>query len=58
MNATDIDLDDPFRYLMYVAFDETLPIGMHIDLTYRRDLAFTHCYLECRGRRDLSAAAY
>jgi radical SAM protein with 4Fe4S-binding SPASM domain len=58
MNATDLDIDDPFRYLMYIAFEETIPIGMHIDLTYRCDLACTHCYLESRGRREMSVEEY
>lgn len=35
-----------------------VPLGVHIDVTYRCDLDCVHCYLADRQRRELSLAEY
>jgi radical SAM protein with 4Fe4S-binding SPASM domain len=47
-----------WEYLRDVAMEETIPLGMHVDLTYRCDLACSHCYLEDRSRRELTLPEY
>jgi AdoMet-dependent heme synthase len=49
---------DTWAYLSRIAIEEVIPIGFHVDLTYRCDLACSHCYLEDRRRRELTVAEY
>jgi radical SAM protein with 4Fe4S-binding SPASM domain len=46
------------RYLVQRARQHVVPLGVHIDVTYRCDLACVHCYLEDRKRQELSLAEY
>ncbi|MCA9562821.1 MAG: radical SAM protein [Myxococcales bacterium] len=52
------DASHPYFYLMEVAFEDTIPLGWHVDLTYRCDLACVHCYLEDRKREELTLEEY
>ena len=42
------------RELNRHAVANNIPLGTHIDLTYRCDLACKHCYLEERIKRELT----
>lgn len=46
------------RYLVTRARQHGVPLGVHIDVTYRCDLACVHCYLEDRKRQELSLDEY
>ena len=46
------------RYLVTRARQHVVPLGVHIDVTYRCDLACVHCYLEDRKRQELSLEEY
>ena len=52
------DTDNPYYFLMQVAFEDTIPLGWHVDLTYRCDLSCSHCYLEDRRRREMTVDEY
>ena len=49
---------DPATYVKLIALQENIPLGVHVDLTYRCDLACTHCYLETRKRKELTLDEY
>lgn len=51
-------VQSPYDYLVEVAFQDTIPLGWHVDLTYRCDLSCSHCYLEDRRRRELTLEEY
>lgn len=40
------------------AREKSIPLSVHIDVTYRCDLACVHCYLDERDRRELTLAEY
>ena len=46
------------RYLVQRARQHIVPLGVHIDVTYRCDLACVHCYLEDRKRQELTLTEY
>ena len=46
------------RYLVTRARQHVVPLGVHIDVTWRCDLACVHCYLEDRKRQELSLEEY
>ncbi|MBN1947111.1 MAG: radical SAM protein [Bradymonadales bacterium] len=51
---TAFDDIHPVDYLVETAIREIIPLGVHLDLTYRCDLACVHCYLKDRGRQELT----
>jgi radical SAM protein with 4Fe4S-binding SPASM domain len=57
LDVVEQDLD-AYKYLRDIAFQDVIPLGMHVDLTYRCDLACTHCYLAVRQRRELTTSEY
>ena len=42
-----------FEAVVQRAVDETIPIGVHLDLTHRCDLSCVHCYLSQRRKNEL-----
>ncbi len=51
--------DHPVRaHLVNKAIEHVVPIGVHIDVTYRCDLGCVHCYLTDRKRKELTLAEY
>lgn len=46
------------RYLVQRARAHQVPLGVHVDVTLRCDLACQHCYLDDRRRNELSLAEY
>jgi radical SAM protein with 4Fe4S-binding SPASM domain len=45
-------------YLVKRAQEHVVPLGVHVDVTYRCDLDCVHCYLSDRERAELGLAEY
>ena len=54
----DPDIDHPYFHLIDVAVEDRVPLGFHVDVTYRCDLSCAHCYLEDRKRVELTLDEY
>ena len=52
------DPSHPYYHLINVAFEDRIPLGFHVDLTYRCDLSCAHCFLEDRKRTELQLEDY
>ena len=50
--------DGARAYLIRRAQQHLVPLGVHIDVTYRCDLDCVHCYLEDRKREELTLEEY
>jgi radical SAM protein with 4Fe4S-binding SPASM domain len=50
--------DNARAYLVRRAQEHVVPLGVHVDVTYRCDLDCVHCYLSDRDRNELSLAEY
>jgi radical SAM protein with 4Fe4S-binding SPASM domain len=50
--------DNARAWLVRRAQDLVVPIGVHVDITYRCDLDCVHCYLADRKRAELTLAEY
>ena len=57
MEAVDVT-DHARAYLVQRAQEHLVPLGVHIDVTYRCDLDCVHCYLSDRDRDELSLEEY
>lgn len=58
MEAVDTKEGGARAWLVKRAQDLIVPIGVHIDVTYRCDLDCVHCYLADRKREELTLAEY
>ena len=57
MEAVDVT-DGARAWLVRRAQQLVVPIGVHVDVTYRCDLDCVHCYLSDRKRAELTLAEY
>ena len=48
----------PYYHLIDVAIEDQIPLGFHVDLTYRCDLSCTHCFLANRKQDELTLDEY
>lgn len=58
MAPTDENPLDPFKHLIDIAAEDGIPLGAHVDLTYRCDLKCVHCYQAERRRKELTLSEY